>query len=111
MTTPPLPGVVPPPPKLSDFMKRTAALPSDTKQAKASGRDPLEIELRRRIVEHGRHLSSLSGLERFCRERFPEWFLRDVRPDHDPVRHGPGYRSGRYACRCLWARFLEDLEK
>ena len=108
MTTSPLPDAGPKPPKLSDFTKRTDALPFDQKQAKAAGRDPLEVELRRRIVEHGGTLSSLTDLEKFCRTRFPEWFLRDVRPDDRP---GPGCRSGRYACRCLWARFLEDLEK
>ncbi len=108
MSTPPAPA---PAPKLSDFVKWTDALPFDPKEAKAEGRDPLEVELATRIIEHGQSISSLPDLERFCRERFPEWFLRDVRPAPDTmVPYRPGYRSGQYACRCVWAAFLADLE-
>ncbi len=103
---------IPAAPRLSEFMKRTDELPADSKQAKGNGRDPAEIELRRRIIQHGQNITSLSDLEKFCRERFPEWFLRDERPDPNPraAAYRPGYRSGQYCCRALWASFLADLE-
>ena len=109
MTTPPEPA--PKRETLAEFCQRPGWLPSDAVIAYRCGRSDNEIELRRRLGEHGAHVDSLQKLEKFVRERWPGWFLCEVRWVDGEIDHRPGWRSGQAVCVYLWAGFLSWLER
>ena len=102
MNTPPEPT---PPPKHQSFAEHVAQIEIEDSHD-ICGR--FEPDLLRRLVEHGGHVDTLPKLLRFCRERFPQWYIwadcfRSLELDELPP-------SGQEYCRGLWSGFLYTRE-
>jgi hypothetical protein len=68
------------------------------------GPQGLDEEFVTRLTDSGTRIESLSNLQRFCRERWPNQNPRDWR------RSTVGMPYGREAMAALWARYL-DLQE
>lgn len=79
----------------ADWVARDAGLPRNVTEAGDQDISPFVAEFWRRVRDHGGYLQTLSGVEKFTRERWPIWYSR----------------SGKDFVKCLWSEWLSHEER